>query len=186
MDLSPENFERLMNWLHPNRDEAGREYQRIRALLLRSSQFKGRSDANRLADATMDRGAEILTTEKIENWVGDKAKYFNRVGYYILLEERDRGLEMQMPDDFEVANPKKEEDSEPKSRCLEKCLQDLPTSDGRLIVRYYQGEKSIKIRERQKLARDLEMDLPSLRVKALRVRRELKKCITKCLQEAQA
>jgi hypothetical protein len=185
MDLSPENFERLMNWLHPDRDEAGQEYQRIRALLIKNFQNQGSSVPDKLADATMDRGAEKLTPDKIANWVGDKARYFYRVGYYILLEDKDRILqEMQIKDNFDVANSDKDEDVEPKWQCLEECLQELPTVDRDLIVRYYHGDKSLKIRNRENLARDLKMDLPSLRMRALRIRRELKKCITKCLREA--
>ena len=103
MDLSPESFDRLMNWLHPNREEAGQEYQRIRAHLIGHFQAHGCPYPDRLADATMDRAAEKLTPEKIQKWVGEKARYFYKVAYYILQEDRSkRLLEMQMPDGFDV------------------------------------------------------------------------------------
>ncbi|HSE16264.1 MAG TPA: hypothetical protein VLB46_04380 [Pyrinomonadaceae bacterium] len=132
----------------------------------------------------MDRAAEKLTPEKVEKWVGEKERYFYRVAYYILLEDRDKGyLEIQMPDRFDVTSHDNE-DLEPESQCLGKCLQKLSTSDRELIERYYRGDKSIKRENRVELAQDLKIDLPGLRVRALRIRRELRKCIERCLRQA--
>jgi len=182
MDLSPESFERVLKWLHPNREEAGQEYQRIRARLIGHFRAHGCPYPDNLADATMDRAAEKLTPAKIQEWVGsEKVKYFLRVAYYILREDRSKVSESQMPDGFEVASPENE-DLETESHCLEKCLRKLSASDSDLIERYYRGEKSIKRENRIQLARDLNIDLPNLRVRALRIRTELRKCIEKCLQ----
>lgn len=185
MDLLRESFERLMNWLHPNREEAGQEYQRIRALLIKNFQSHGCSCPDKLADTTMDRVAQTLTDEKIANWFGEKERYFYRVAYYILLEERDKGLqEVQIPDGLDFINPEEEEDLEPRLQCLEKCLQKLSTTKRELIVKYYHGKRAIKIKNREELARDLNLNLPGLRVRALRIRRELKTCIERCLKKA--
>jgi hypothetical protein len=184
MDLSPESFERLMNWLHPNREEAGQEYQRIRALLIKNFQRQGCSAPEKLADATIDRAAQTLTNEKIMNWSGEKERYFYRVGYYILLEEKDKSLEVQIPDDFDISCPDDEEDLEPKLRCLEKCMEELSTDKRGLIDKYYRGNKAIKIKNREELARAQKLDLPGLRVRAHRIRRELRTCIEGCLEEA--
>ena len=185
MALSNESFERLMNWLHPDREVAGQEYQRIRALLIKNFQSQGCPCPNDLADATIDRGAEKLTPEKIEKWVGEKERYFYRVAYYILLEERDKGIqETQMPDGFEVTNPDEEEDLEIKVHCLEKCLQKLSTAKRELIVKYYHGKKAVKIKNREELAQDLNLNLPGLRVRALRIRKELRTCIERCWEKA--
>lgn len=183
MQLSPENFERLLNWLHPHREEAGQEYQRIRALLIKNFQAHGCYLPDKLADETMDRVAQKLTPETIENWVGDKEPFFYRVAYYILLEDRGRGfLEVQIPDGFEVQKPDEGEDLEPKLRCLEKCLPELPDAKRELIVKYYRGSRSVKIKNREELARDLNLNLPGLRVRALRIRKELRTCIERCLK----
>lgn len=186
MDLSPENFERFMNWLHPSRDEAGQKYQKIRALLIKKFQSQGCSTSETLADATIDRTAKTLTPEKIAKWVGEhKERYFYRVAYYILLEEKDKGLlEMQMPDGFEATNPDEDEDLEPKLSCLQTCLRGLTDDKRNLIEKYYRGRKAMKIRNREELARDLKLNLPGLRVRALRIRRDLKKCIERCLNGA--
>lgn len=185
MALLPENFERLLKWLHPNRDEAGQEYLIIRALLIRLFDSKGGSIPDRLADATMDRVAEKLTTEKMENWVGDKRRYFFRVAHFILLEDKKRLREMQMPEGFDLINPHAEpDDLESKFNCLEKCLQGLPSANRELIVRYYRGERSIRVANRQELARNLNLNLPALRVTAANIRGELRTCIKNCFSNA--
>lgn len=185
MALTPESFERLLNWLHPDREEAGREFVRIRALLIRKFESHDCCSADRLADATIDRVAETLTPEMIENWVGKKEKKFFRVAFYILLEDKKR-LEVELPDDINVPNPDINEDLdlELKLGCLEKCLQTLPPEKRELITRYYQGSKAEKIKNRDDLARELKLQLPALRVKALRIRKDLKCCIQKCLWNA--
>ena len=182
MALTPESFERLLNWLHPDREVAGRELQRIRALLIRKFESHNSCSADRLADATIDRVAETLTPEMIENWVGKKDKKFFRVAFYILLEDKKR-LEVELPDDINVPNPDRNEDDdlELKLACLEQCLQTLPQDKRNLITKYYQGTKAEKIKNRDDLARELKLALPALRVKALRIRKDLKCCIQKCL-----
>lgn len=185
MALTPDNFKRLLDWLHPDPDEAVREYERIRALLIRK--FKAQdcgAAAEQLADKTIDRVAKKLTPEVIENWVGKKEKKFLKFAYYILLEHK-KGLEVEWPEDMDVPNPvdddDENEDSEATRKCLDKCLETLTPDTRNLIIRYYQGSKATKIKQREELARELGLTLPALRVKALRIRKWLKRCIQDCL-----
>lgn len=185
MALTPENFKRLLDWLHPDPEEAGREYERIRALLIRKIKSHDcHSAPEQLADRTIDRVAETLTPEEIENWEGNKVKKFFRVAFYILLEDK-KCLEVELSEEIDVPNPDNDEheneDSGPKWRCLEKCLQTLSPYKRHLIIVYYQGSKATKIKNREVLAQELELTLPALRVKALRIRQDLKHCILKCL-----
>lgn len=186
MDLSSESFERLLHWLNQNRDKAGHEYQRIRALLIKHFQMHGCLFPEKLADATIDRVSRLLMTAKLENWVGAaKEKYFYRVGYYIVLEEKDKALpETQIPDGLDVIKPDEEEDLELKIQCLERCLEKQSNVNRELVVKYYHGAKAIKIKNREELAKQLKVNLPGLRVRAHRVRKDLKTCIERCLEEA--
>lgn len=185
MTLSSESFERLLNWLHPNREAAGQEYQKIRELLIKQFHSQGYSFPDKLADATMDRAAQTLTTERMERWIGAKEQYFYRVAYYILLEDRHKGLpQMPIAFGFDIPIQDKEEDLEPKLRCLEKCLDELSTLKRELIVKYYREHKSVRIKKREELAQELKVSLPVLRVRAHRIRKELKTCIGECLSTA--
>ncbi|HEY6803975.1 MAG TPA: hypothetical protein VI306_10385 [Pyrinomonadaceae bacterium] len=183
MDLSPETFELLLNWLHPDREAAGEVYQRIRALLVKTFQNHGCSIPDKLADLTIDRVAQRLNAEFIENWNGEKAKYFSRVGYYILLENRKKNLhETQMSEKFDATNPEKEDELERRLNCLEECLGKLSAAKRELIMGYYYGKRAIKIKNREQLAEDLNLNVAGLRVRALRIRKELKMCIEQCLE----
>jgi DNA-directed RNA polymerase specialized sigma24 family protein len=185
MDLSAENYERLLKWLHPSREAAEKEYGRIRNLLVKRFQKQDCTDPDDLADATIDRIAEKLTTEKIENWVGPKERFFYSVGYYILLEARRKGSsEMQLPDGLEFTEPdEKEEESELTWQCFERCLQEQSMDKRELVVRYYRGTAAIKIKNRAELARDRGLSLPALRVLAGRIRQQLRACIERCLED---
>lgn len=184
-DLTPENFELLLSWLHPDREEAGREYERIRVLLIRKfAKHDTRSSPETLADRTMDRVSQTITPEFVANWEGKKERFFHRVAYYILLEDlAPDEIEVELPDNFNVPIPDKE-DREPRLNCQDKCLQELPEDKRYLIVKYYGGDKATKIKNRKELARKLKVTLPVLRVKAHRIRRELRTCIDKCLAAA--
>jgi hypothetical protein len=187
MDLSSASFECLLNWLHPDREEAGREYQRIRALLIKHFQAHRCLAPNDLADTTIDRVGRILLAGKLPSWVGAaKERYFFRVGYYILLEDKKgKALpEMQIPDGLEVMKPEEDEELELKLHCLEKCLQEQSTANRELVVKYYRGAKAVKIKNREKLAQQMNINLPGLRVRAHRVRQALKECMERCLEQA--
>jgi len=51
-----------------------------------------------------------------------------------------------------------------------------------MILTYYKGERQVKIKLRKELADRLGIKLANLRLKAQKVRAELKKCILDCLE----
>jgi hypothetical protein len=178
MDLTQESFDRLLTWLHPNREEAGRVYEKIRAGLVHKFQSRGCSLPDKLADQTIDRVARKLA-EVAETYVGEREPYFRRIGYYILLEYFATNTEkIELSQDFPLPTPA---DIEPEFACLEKCIKTLPPRKRELIEKYYQGDKAMKIRLRKELALSLDLELPVLRLQARRIRVVLKKCIVECL-----
>lgn len=182
MDLTSKSFERLLNWLHPDHEEAGLEYERIRRLLMARFKSHECSSPETLADETIDRVAKTLSTEMIQKWTGPKAKYFQRVGFYILLEDKAKRVhETELTDDLNVATPDSNQQLEQELTCLESCLDDLSEQKRDLITRYYKGKKSEKIKNRRHLAQELGVDAPSLRVQAHRIRRELLNCLRRCI-----
>ena len=53
-------------------------------------------------------------------------------------------------------------------------------------MKYYEGEKQAKITNRRRLAEELGITLDALRIRAHRIRRELRKCVVHCLEQAPA
>jgi DNA-directed RNA polymerase specialized sigma24 family protein len=183
MDLTPESFELLLSWLHPDRDEAGKIYVKIREGLIRNFTSHGCWIPETLADVTIDRVVKKLP-EIIDHYVGDREPYFHRVAYYVLLEWKTKLIdEVEVPADLPCVEPDaKDEELEPYYQCLDKCLAQLPSKKQDLIRKYYRGDKGAKIRQRKELAASLNIDLAALRVKALRIRQELRKCTNGCIK----
>ncbi len=187
MDLTSENFTRLLGWLDPNPEAAGQEYVRIRADLTRKFTSQHCVIPDKLADLTIDRVASILTPELIQDWEGAKERYFYRVAYYVFLEWRAtyKYEEVELPLDL-VGNCHLTDDDldlELALDCLDKCVEKLPTTKQELIITYYHGKKAVKIKNRKELARKLNLELPVLRVQALRIRKGLKSCMEECLEK---
>jgi len=187
MDLTPENFTRLLGWLDPNPEAAGQAYVRIRADLTRKFTSQRCKIPDKLADLTIDRVAAILTPAIIQNWKGEKERYFYRVAYYVLLESKAHKIEeIELPPDLAVHLLHTDDDLELERElaCLDKCVETLSSVKREIITKYYRGSKGIKIKNRKELAQKLNLELPVLRVQALRIRKELKTCIEECLKKS--
>lgn len=182
MDLTQQSFDLLLSWLHPDREEAGCEYVKIRSGLIKNFASHGCKLPDRLADITIDRVARKLP-EIIENYKGKREPYFHRVAYFVLLEyyAHDR-TEVGISDELQLVAPDGDEDVERVFDCLEKCMKCLTEQKHYVIENYYQGDKGEKIRRRKELALSRNLELPALRVIALRIRQDLKSCIMDCLQ----
>src|SRR5688572_2807527 len=182
MDLTQETFDLLLHWLHPDSEEAGQIYVRIRSNLIKKFSSHNCSLPDRLADLTIDRVAKKLP-DIVETYVGEREPYFHRVAYYVLLESLSKHVdEVELPNDLTLVAPDDIEDVELESACLEKCMNCLAPRKQYLIRHYYQGDKGAKIRQRQELALRYNVALPALRIQALRIRQDLKSCIIDCLR----
>jgi hypothetical protein len=53
--LNQENFDRLLEWLHPDREEAGRKYKIIHTRLIKFFMCRGCAQAEEMADDTINR-----------------------------------------------------------------------------------------------------------------------------------
>ncbi len=182
LSLTQEAFDRLLGWLHKDREQAGRLYEQIRVKLIKGFKSHDCPVAEELADETINRVAKRLP-EIIDTYVGDPARYFFGVAYKVLLEYVRGGPALvELPPDNLLVE-EQPEDTETIYDCLEKCLQHLPTHNRDLILQFYQGEKSVKIELRKELARRMGTKLANLRLQAHRIRAALKKCIQNCMEQ---
>jgi hypothetical protein len=182
MDLTQESFDRLLYWLHPDPEEAGKIYVKIRSDLIKKFSSHGCLLPDKLAYITIDRVAKKLA-DIADTYKGEREPYFHRVAYYVLLESFPKQVdEVELPDDLSIVAPDEDESVEPEFECLEKCMECLPPRKQYLIRNYYRGDKGTKIRQRKELASTYNLELPALRIQALRIRQDLKGCIIECLQ----
>ena len=179
-ELRQEDFDRLLNWLDPDKARAGQIYEQIRWRLIAILASRGCYSPEELADQTIDRVARRVADIQ-ETYVGDKAIYFlgvmNNVHHeYLRRPPLPRLVERN--DNVEVR--------EATYLCLDNCLDKLAPHARALIERYYAGSKRAKIDARKVLAGELEINSTTLRLRALRIREKLQTCIEQCLNLSEA
>lgn len=183
--LKQPDFDKLLAWLHHDREQAGQKYETIRESLIKIFSWRGYDDAEDLTDDVVNRVAAKMPG-LADNYVGDPALYFYGVAKKVLLElERREQLNqldpsMKAPDTATM--PDEAEAAARREECLQKCLRELDPDDRMLIMAYYQKSKQAKIDYRKALARQFGLGTNALRVKVFRIRAHLKKCIKQCLQ----
>lgn len=172
-----DDFDRLLRWLNPDRDQAGEKYEKIRRRLIGIFSSRGCIDTDDLAD----RSINVVISKidwLLENYVGDPAVYFYAVAKKIYLEDRKK----KPPPNVPPPDPQCPE-VEKISDCLDACLDGLVPEERDLILQYHQFERREKIQNRKRLAEDLKLSRNALRIKVCHIHSRLKACIDLCLRE---
>ena len=173
--LSQESFDALLDWLAPEREQAGQKYEEIRTRLIKIFTCRGCYEPEDLADETINRVINRLT-EIQSHFQGDRARYFYGVANKIHLEYLRR-KQLQ-----HVAVPEADSSRiEVEFKCLEACLNELSAENRHLVVQYYQLERKARIDQRKALAKEFGIKLNALRIRAHRIRATLQECVQECL-----
>lgn len=179
-----DNFDSLLAWLDPDRDQAGEKYEDIRESLIKIFSWRGAFDAEDLADEAITRVINKLS-EIAQNYQGDPALYFYGVAKNLVWElNRREQSRVPLPESDHIEQP--EQDEEPdhfdaEFDCLKKCLRLLPKAERKLFLQYHQQEQP-NIPYRKELARRRGETPNSLRVRVYRIRATLQSCIRDCLK----
>lgn len=183
--LTQDSFDRLLAWLAPEREEAGRRYEEVRRGLVKIFASRGCHEPEDLADESINRVVERL--REIEGtYTGNPALYFYGVANNVHREYLRRRLAAQaVPAPASVS----EEESELERRqyeCLQRCVARLTAGNREIVLQYYREERREKIDNRRQLAERLGIALNALRIRAHRIRLGLQKCVEECLGEGAA
>jgi hypothetical protein len=172
-----EAFEKLLNWLDPDREKAGERYELIRVRLIRIFAGRGCHESEDLADETMNVVVSRIDW-LIENYQGDPALYFYGVAKNIFHEHYKKKPPPPLPP------PPDTTIIEGKCGCLEECLkQELARADQRLLLLYHAKQKREKIVLRQQLASESGITINALRIRVHHLHARLKLCIEQCLEQ---
>lgn len=183
--MTNEEFELLLQALHPQRERAARRYEEIRKKLISKFQGLGDTDPETLVDQAFDRcGSKLSKGIELQNDSPEglivgiannvfKERYRKLVSQQILINNHP-GPSAEEPVDLAG-----EEDRARRKACLRRCLGRLPAEQRRLVLAYYSGDD--RIRARHHLAEDLGLTPNALRIRAHRVRARLEDCIKRCL-----
>lgn len=174
--LSQEQFDALLDWLAPGREQAGQKYEEIRTRLIKIFACRGCYEPEDLTDETINR--VISRLPEIQSYFkGDRAKYFYGVANKVHLEYLRR--KQLQP----LVTPESDSNQiEVEYKCLEHCLEQLSAENRQLVIQYYQLERKARIDQRKVLAKELGIKVNALRIRAHRIRATLQECMQECLQ----
>jgi len=175
--LTQEAFDKLLLWLDPNREQAGKKYEEIRRRLIKLFTCRGCREAEELADETINRVTKKVR-EVADTYSGDPALYFYGVAHNVHLEYLRR--KQLSPPPAPAGQP---DETEQEYDCLEQCMQRLTPDNRELVLQYYREEKKAKIDHRKLLAQRLGIAVNALRIRAHRIRASLQECVQNCLAQ---
>jgi RNA polymerase sigma factor (sigma-70 family) len=192
--LTPNAFEKLLLSLDSDRERAAEKYEIIRQKLITFFSCNRCHSPEEYSDITVNRVARRLDEGK-EIYEGKIQNYFLGVAGNVLYEywsEASKRPESMsdLPTEKEILETALEDgerelkriDHDRQIDCLEECMQKLSPQKRDLIIRYYEGETSIKIKNRKVLAEEMRISISSLRTRALRIREKLEDCLSDCME----
>ena len=174
------NFDSLLEWLDSNRERAAEKYEEIRESLIQIFTWRRCSDAESLADETLDR-VMLRVPELRGTYKGNPSTYILAVAKKVLAEHaRTRRVQEadSAPENLRTTNA----ENEKMYGCMERCLSKLSPLSRDLIELYYTGERT-----RQSSLKDLSekfrISPNSLRLRIHRIRSTLQTCIQACMEQ---
>ena len=188
--LSPQAFQRLLDWLDEGADSNGQKYLEMRQRLVAYFDRKNCLIPDELADEALNRVARRL--EEVVIVVDTPAKYCYTVARFVFMEhlremQKDKVLfdAMRQQSHGNVFSAAETDDEkaikEKMLNCLEQCAGKLEPLNREIIIRYYAGKERIKIENRRAMADELGITVNALSIRACRIRDKIEDCVRRCL-----
>jgi DNA-directed RNA polymerase specialized sigma24 family protein len=172
--MDEEDFNRLLEWLDPEREAACAKYSIIYRNIVKFFACRGCHEAEDCADETFNR-VTARVRELREREVNPPL-YFYGVAKNVFREWLRKSRRAR------PAPPPPPERDDLALDCLDKCLAELAGESRETVVGYYRGEGRARIRSRESLARALGITLNALRVRACNLRAALRDCVAECVR----
>lgn len=177
-ELSEDSFEVLLEWLGGNREAGAEKYEAIRRGLIKIFISRGCSWPEELADEVINRVVRKIFEIRAKYDHNDPALYFYGVAQNVYREYRTRSSRSTPQPPPQPSPPNLEEEE-----CLEHCLQRLDRSNRKLALDYFAEKKQTKIDLHREMAKRLGVSVNALRIRAHRIRSELRRCVLDCLKQ---
>jgi DNA-directed RNA polymerase specialized sigma24 family protein len=180
-ELTAEALESLLRFLGPDRWSAAREYEKLRARLLRLFEWRGCPHPEELVDRTFDRAARRLA-EDLPVTAGSRyallAGFALRIYAEACRQEQNRWRALSMRPALGAGDSPL--DTERRLAALDACLGELDRIARKLLLEYHAaGDDGL---QRAQLAEQLGITVNNLRVRAYRLRQSLEGCVRQRLQ----
>lgn len=179
--LTKEEFDRFIEWLDEDRDQAAAKYEVNRRRLITFFNCRGCNDPDSLADETINRVIRKLPSFSPTD---EKAKIFYGFAKFVYLEQL-RIIDPVPLTEFlklEVL-PGIDIEQEHIYQCLGLCLQKQPSERQKMFTAYYLVEKNEKVEHHRKLAEEIGLTIDGLRKRIFDLKKKLGDCIKNCLND---
>jgi DNA-directed RNA polymerase specialized sigma24 family protein len=183
----------LLHRLGPDSSTAGQEYEKLRARLRKLFEINRCSDSDGMVDRVFERVEKKLEdiqrnpeeNEEVRNIFGFVTGVARNVlrEHWVSREIKTGEIETDIQDQRVEQDEAEREREEKRLECLEVCLSDIPQKTRRQLLDYHSGQGREGINRRKQIAEEENISLENLRVKMLRVRRDMEKCILQCLRQ---
>jgi len=186
--LTSIQFEKLLLRLDSDRDSAGQRYEDLRWMLIRFFDWNSCISPEELADETFNRLAQRLEDSEIHDvtafaWgIARKIRHeaLNRTPRFVPVAEVTGEGSVLVDEEQNETQIHDRIQRERLLKCLEMCIQKLPSKEQRLFVSYHTATPN-QANDRQRLARDLGLRIEALRMQVIRLRDKLRKCSEQCV-----
>ncbi len=177
------DWDLFYSWLDPNPERAEEAYKKLRQSLIKFFTKMKRQDCETLADDTIERLVQILSKSPATLSI-DPFRYAVGVARCISLEHFRNHVKPRAEFSDQVlqtlAPATSSAEAELLDRCLARCLGELDRSRRDLLLRYYHFERQDSKKIRDRIAIEMGITINSLRLKIMRIKDELRDCISAC------
>jgi DNA-directed RNA polymerase specialized sigma24 family protein len=175
-EVTREKFANFLQWLSPEGESAGEEYERLRFRLCTFFSQRHCRFSDELADETINRVMLKISEEKIEN----RLAYCYGVAKNVYRESLRKERTHLNVDEVPIAAEAAVQQSL-SSECLDKCLAELSPESRNLILDYFSEARLAKIELHRRISASLEMTQTALRMRVMRIKQKLKICVQECM-----
>lgn len=189
--MTGEGLTALLAALDPDPDQALAQFELLRLKLVRFFSERKCYIPEELTDTVMDRLTRKLMEGEPIGHIGKFTfgiakfvfqEYLTELQYpQISIESLLPGDELKVFSHLASLQPEEILEQEQTLQFLDHCLKELDDPERRLILDYYQGEKSKD--QRRALAEQHRINVGTLATRTCRIRAKLQACMEQCLKQ---
>lgn len=176
-----DNLPHLLARLDEDPDTAGRVYEDLRRRLILFFRLRRPQEAEDLADTVLDRVArrlaEGVAIAKVEFYIVGVARFVLRERFAATQRENRAQQDLLYVRQMQATAPALDTTPEASILALGNCLKKLEEAERSMILAYYGADGPKRMRARQALAQNLQISLNALHNRALRLRKQLERCV---------
>lgn len=187
-DPPPDDVPDLWSMFGDDVQSAGEHFEGLRRKLVFYFESRRCDDPEELAHETLDR---LMRRHGEHVEVKDLMRYSYGIARNVLYEYWHRREAEQNYINDEGHRPQVKEDDEGavhkerRLECLEECVAGLNAQERALLADYFGGRGRGIQERRREMAEELNISREALTLRVFHLKRRLRKCIAKCLEESQ-